>query len=185
MSRHESAMMRRLREKKSQPRMKPGAAAITTMGIMLDLQTHLANDRAILRSAENMNRTFDRGALDDLARNYWLFFDQLKLHDASEIAWNNVTCSLNVAMLLCERGFGEEHLPLLIRALEGMFKAKQRGERTGRYRLDGDGLRAVKEALEVHDAQMLHVTPRDMIWADQELKKRMAEGNVYTAEAIH
>lgn len=185
MNRNESAIARRLREKKQQPRMKPGVAALMDMGTILELPARIANDRNIIRAAENMDKTFRKADVDDLARSYWLYFDQLKQHTASEIAWNNVTCSLNMAMLLCELVFGDEHLPLMIRALEGMFKAKMRGEKTGSYRLDGDGLRAVQEALHIHDAQMELATPRDMVRADMELKKRMADGNVYSAEKIH
>jgi len=131
---------------------------------------------------ENHDKPYSEDDLSDLARTYWLAFDQLKMGAATEEIWSTVCASINMATLLCERGIGEEHLPVMSLALDAMFSAQQRGERVGAYRLDGDGLRAVTEALQIHDEQMRHVTPIDIMRADDERIRRERDGEIRTAK---
>lgn len=140
-------------------------------------------DRARVRTINNS--TYKQEDLTELGTAYWGSFGDITTGAAREDSWHYVAGSLNMALLLCEAGLGEEHTPLIIAAQDGIFKAKLRGERTGSYRLDGAGIMAVREALHVHDAQMAHATPNDIAAADAELKKRIAAGDVYSAEQMH
>lgn len=133
----------------------------------------------------NSDKTYTEDSIAGRARAYWAAFVQLKMADATLDAWSTVCSVLNVAVLLTEFGIGEAEQPLIIRALDGIFKARLRGERTGSYRLDGDGLAAVSEALLVHDEQMKLATPMDMLRADHVMHQRISAGQVYTQPQLH
>jgi hypothetical protein len=168
--------------KTKKPRNKPYRPKMTAAGGGLMALVRI-EDRARHRAV--LSSPYAEEDRNDLATAYWRAFGDLKSGTATEEAWSNVAASVNMALLLAEGGLGEECTPEIVPALEGLFKAKQRGERHGSYRLDGPGLVAVQNVLKIHDAQMEHATPMDMLNADAELKKRMREGNVYSAERIH
>jgi hypothetical protein len=140
-------------------------------------------DRARIRTINNS--TYRPEDLTDLRTAYWVAFANLKQGHPTEEAWGHVCFSLNLALVLCELGFGSEWTDTVVAALDGIFKAKQRGDRTGRYGLDGDAIKAVTDALEVHDQQMEVATRAETAQAYAIVQQRIAAGNVYTAEQVH
>lgn len=117
---------------------------------------------------------------NEIAQAYWMSFQQLKMGDATEEAWTTLAVTLNKAMLLCETGFGEEHLPTIRDALDAVARARVRGDQSGSFRLDGAGLAAIPSALELHDEQLKLVVYRDIHRVEVMMETRMAQGNVYT-----
>lgn len=117
----------------------------------------------------------------DLGVAYWLAFENLRVGSASEESWSIVSCALNVALVLAERGIGPEHEADLVLALDGAFRAKMRSETSSTFRLDGDALRDIEHALQVHDAQMQIATRAEVSQAMEAIYKRMEAGNVYQA----
>jgi hypothetical protein len=122
---------------------------------------------------------------DEIAGAYWMCFQQLKMGAATGEAWATVTVTLNKALLMCETGFGEEYTTQMQLALDAIYRAQLRGEQTGAYRLDGEGIGAVSEALTIHDEQMKLVTFRDVRRVDEMLQMRLDSGNVYRAEMMY
>jgi hypothetical protein len=121
--------------------------------------------------------------LTDLNLAYRLSFDQMVRGASNEEAWTVVVCSLNVALILTERGFGKEYLPYINRALEGAYRARLRAEKHKVWRFDGDAINAIREALEVHDEQVKFATKDDMRQALEEVHRRIIDGNVYQKAA--
>ena len=120
----------------------------------------------------------------DLGVAYWLSFENLRAGDANEESWSCVACALNVALVLCEKGIGAEFEQQLVKALDGAFRAKVRSEKSGNFRLDGDALRDIETALQIHDQQMAIAKRWEVTAAMNTIYKRLAEGNVYR-EAAH
>ena len=176
---------KKARNKKYVPYKSRYGSDAAAVGGMLALSERQHADKALAQLCHTMVTPFDTERLGALASAYWVSFARIKMHDASLEAWSTVSSTLNMTLLLCEKGYGEEHIPLVNTALEAMFKSQQRAKRTGTYRLDGAGMTAVPEALQVHDEQMTHTTPLEMIHANAELKRRMAAGNVFVAEKLH
>ena len=88
--------------------------------------------------------------------------------------WQEVSNSINVAMILCERGFGSEYKPSLIKAAEAMTRMKERHKKEGKALLfKSDEMRVVNEALELHDAQLEVTLVRDVELAVLEVEKRL------------
>lgn len=147
------------------------------LSILLSRATQAARIEGVLSSR------YCEEQLNELAGAYWMAFDQLKMGAATEQDWATTAVTLNKAMLLCETGFGEEHIGAMRAALDGMFLAQLRGNKTGTYRLDGAGIRAVSEALDIHDEQMKLVTFRDIRRVEEMFEMRQAAGNVYQPAA--
>lgn len=122
--------------------------------------------------------------LSDLGRNYWLSFTNLTQGSASFESWENCVGSLNMGLVLAEKVFDGQGELEIVAALDGLFKAKLRGGMTGRYRLDGDGIQAVRAALLIHDQQMNLAQRREIVDAIATVHQRVADGNVYRAEAL-
>jgi hypothetical protein len=119
----------------------------------------------------------------DLGVAYWLSFENLRAGDANEESWSCVACALNVALVLCEKGIGAEYEQQLVTALDGCFRAKIRSAKTGNFRLDGDALRDIETALQIHDEQMAIAKRWEVTAAMNTIYKRLAEGNVYREAA--
>ncbi|WP_338762065.1 hypothetical protein [Massilia sp. METH4] len=119
----------------------------------------------------------------DLGVAYWLSFENLRAGDANEESWSCVACALNISMVLCEQGIGAEFEPLIVRALDGTFRAKVRSKRSGNFRLDGEALRDIEEALQVHDQQMSIAKRWEVKRALLIVRAREAAGNVYQEAA--
>jgi hypothetical protein len=121
--------------------------------------------------------------LSDLGRNYWLSFTNLTQGSASFESWENCVGSLNMGLVLAEKVFDGQGEQEIVAALDGLFKAKLRGDKTGRYRLDGDGIQSVREALTIHDQQMKLAHRREIVDSIATVKQRVADGNVYQVQA--
>ncbi|MGH7463408.1 MAG: hypothetical protein ACREMA_20560 [Longimicrobiales bacterium] len=63
--------------------------------------------------------------------------------------WNTIVSALRHAHTLAHDGTGEEIMPALIAANDGMIRARERFERTGRMGFDGDALRDIRLALDL------------------------------------
>jgi hypothetical protein len=128
--------------------------------------------------AEDRQPLIDEDATD-LALAYHLAMDAMIKGDSREEDWSIVACSLNIGLILCERGIGSEYESLFVNALEGAFRARLRGERTNTWRFDGDALGAIQAALAIHDEQIKVATKEDVRATLNEVHRRMTAGNVY------
>lgn len=101
----------------------------------------------------------------------------------TEEAWENIAFSLNLTMALAEAGFGEQYLPRINEALAGVFAAQGRAARTGKWGFDGSTVQAVRDAFEVHAAQLEQASKNEVLAALATLRSSIAEGNVYREAA--
>lgn len=119
----------------------------------------------------------------DIGLAYWLSLQNLLSGDANEEAWSCVVCALNIGMALAENGIGADAEPWLVKALEGAFRAKIRSARTGNFRLDGEAITAITDALHAHDEQMKLATRAEVTEAMNLVRRRIDEGHVYREAA--
>lgn len=87
-----------------------------------------------------------------------------------------------MGLVLAEKVFGGQGEQEMVAALDGLFKAKLCGDKAGVYRLDGEGIHAVREALEWHDQQLQLAHRREIVDAIATVRQRVAAGNVYSVE---
>lgn len=127
--------------------------------------------------------TLKADQVTDLGVAYWLSFENLRTGSANEESWSCVACALNVGMVLTEKGIGAEYEGDLVRALDGPFRAQIRSKKSGNWRLDGEALRDVEHALQVHDQQMEIAKRWEVTAAMNTIYARLAAGNVYKEAA--
>lgn len=122
--------------------------------------------------------TLVREDITEVNMKYWMALDKIKRGAGNEEALGYLVTGVNMTLGLCEQGLGEEHLQLVIQALEAIHRSMQR-VRGGIYLLDGDGVRAIQETLAVHDAQMEIATERQILAAQRIIDERIAAGQTY------
>lgn len=137
--------------------------------------------RAMQASANRQPMTDDQAR--DLGIAYHLALERMLRGAGDEEAWSAVTCSLNIALVLCERDIGKEYEPMLVRALDGAFRAKVRAGRTARWAYDGDAITDIRDAFLLHDEQLKIATLGEVRAALQEVRRRIDAGNVYQEAA--
>ena len=57
-----------------------------------------------------------------------------------------------------------------------LARSEQRLLDTGHYGLDGEGLQAIEDCIDLHDQLLALVTPQQMTRAYEEMRKRIARG---------
>ena len=118
----------------------------------------------------------------DLGLAYHLSFEQM-LNGGSETAWHSLAAALNVCLILCERGFGAEFETEIKAAMRALMRTKYRQQKTGSWALDGEGLAAMRKALEIHDAQVEIAERGEIRAAINEVYRRVQSGDVYAEAA--
>jgi hypothetical protein len=127
----------------------------------------------------DMRRTLNEEQVTDLGIAHHLAFAQMLAGAATLQNWAVVVCSLNIAVVLADRGLGQEHLPRFIEALKGANRAKRRGDKTGRYGFDGPAIQAIQDAFDVHEEQIKIARKDELVAAVQEVHRRADAGIAY------
>lgn len=145
--------------------------------------------RFISRIAVNAEKRRDANPLTDdqqrdLGLAYHIAFENM-LKRGGEEDWYVLAGSLNVALVLAEKGYGEEFIPEIKAAMEALMSTKYRADRTGKWAFDGDGIQNMRRALELHDQQCAMATRAEIRTALQAIVKRANEGHMYAAEQCH
>lgn len=161
--------MKKPRNKKYTPR-----PALPGGGLVALARLHIrAEDRAALPADKQQH----------LSTFHWLAMESLLTGAGDFDSWECLCSALNIAMALCEAGIGAECIDDVVAGQEALVRSKVRADRHGVYRLDGDGIAQVSEALRTHDAQLEHAQRQEVIAAIQLVRQRVVDGNVFTVEA--
>lgn len=102
----------------------------------------------------------------------------------TEQAWGTVTCALNIALILAEQGFCAGAIGTIKLAQEALLRSQERAYRTGKWAFDGDGLRAVLAAINIHDEQITRAPRGNVAQALREVHRRIESNEVFTT-AVH
>ena len=133
----------------------------------------LAQLRAVSRGMK-----LDGSQQVELGVAYWMAFSNLVAGDGTQEAWNTVACAVNISVLLTELGICADEINSLHEAQRALLRARERGAKTGRFRLDGDGLNFVRHAMHVHDVQVAAATQGQIKQVLATLKDRIQNGQV-------
>lgn len=96
--------------------------------------------------------------------------------------WQNVADSLNMGLVLCERGYGNEYIEHMLAARQAMRALRERTKQKGRMAFTGPELAAVNEAIAIHEAQLdcPDLTVVDVERAVKEVRRRIVSGEAST-----
>ncbi|CDY79447.1 Phage protein [Caballeronia glathei] len=127
-------------------------------------------------------RPLDDDKQRDLGIAFRVAFD-LMIHGGDESAWHTLAQALNIALVLCEDDFGKAYEPDLKAALEGLVRAKERFNRTGKWGFDGGAIQTIRFGLELHEEQMRVAERSAVRRAIREVERRIDNGDVYQEAA--
>lgn len=113
--------------------------------------------RVRLAAARVERQQLANGALTDLGLAYHLAYEQLR-KTGNEEHFHTLATAVNFAARFCEMDIGGEYSPDISASMDALDRVRARGKASGRWTLDGDGLKAVERSLAVHDAQLAAVT---------------------------
>lgn len=135
------------------------------------------------RQIAELSQKLDSDQMTDLSLAFRQSLANMVGGYANEQQWSTCVGSLNIAMILVERGFGKEYEADVVRALDGAFRAKVRAHQGKGWGFDGEAIQAIKYAYEIHEAQIELATRADFIDAISEVHRRMEQGIVYQEAA--
>lgn len=119
----------------------------------------LAAHRAAEERAGMMNLSDE--ALTDLGIAYRMAFQLMRQHGGEE-HFHTLAAAINIAGRFCEMGIGAEFSKDIEAAIGALNRVRERGQRTGRWALDGEGLQQVALSLDIHDSQMESVSCNEL-----------------------
>lgn len=98
--------------------------------------------------------------------------------DGEGVGW--LVNAANLSMIIGELGIGGDHLGKIRESQDALMRMIGRHERTGRYALDGPGLTACIEMMDVHQAQLKSADMTDQLMrrALRICNERQAAGQV-------
>ena len=118
----------------------------------------------------------------DLGIAYRMALQSLRTGGGQEADAHTLACTLNIALVLAERGYGADWVERVKTAQVGLVRCMERGQRTGRWGLDGEAMTAMSDALSLHDEQIALATQREIREAIAEVHRRVTVGEVFETE---
>jgi hypothetical protein len=119
----------------------------------------------------------------DLGLAYWIAFKKVTSGQGVEQDLHTLAASVNIAVVLCERGIGAEFLEAIKRGQDAVIEAMERFAKHRKVGMSGPAQGALREALEIHDAQIEQTKVGDMRVAIAVIMARISNGDVVRVEA--
>lgn len=107
-------------------------------------------------------------ALTDLGIAYRMAFELMRQH-GGEDHFHTLAAAINIAGRFCEMGVCAENATDIEAAIGALNRIRLRAQLTGKWALDGDGLRQVALGLDIHDIQMQSVSYNELRAAIKEV----------------
>ena len=115
----------------------------------------------------------------NIGNAYHLSLQAILRGHGNEQAWATLSCSLNIALMLCEQGFNAGSIETITRAQAAMMICKARAAKHDKYGFTGDEARLVMDACTIHDEQIQHATKAQIAEALRELHHRIEANEVF------
>lgn len=108
-----------------------------------------------------------------------LHLETLAIGKAEDIAFHHLANAVNHSMVLTERGTGAEYEELVAGAQQALLRLSANGRLRGRWLLDGPNLTALKDWLDLYEAQLAAIPQQEAIDALDEVERRRVSGQVF------
>lgn len=129
-----------------------------------------------------MQHLLDGAQQTDLGLVLRTALEAVRLGRADEQAFHSLAAAVNVSLVLCERGVGDEYLDLVKRAQSALLRMYARAQQTRRWLMDGAGLTDLRETVDLHEQQLALVSRADAAAAMREVMRRVNRGDVFEVD---
>ena len=123
--------------------------------------------------------TYQKNTLGVVLRTH---LEALRTGKADANAFHNLANAVNTSMVIAERGLGEQYGDKVGAAQEALIRLRDNGLIRERWLLDGPGLNALKDWIEVYEAQLEIVSQQEAIDALNEVQKRIRRGQIFEVQ---
>ena len=103
-------------------------------------------------------------------------FNALTIGRGSAQCWAHVASAINVGMMMCEIGIHPDKIEIFRAAQAGLIRTRGRGSSTGKWGFDGDALRDITQAINVHQDQYRIATKQQVQQAIYTVHDRVQSG---------
>ncbi|HDR9756577.1 hypothetical protein KDX16_16650 [Burkholderia vietnamiensis] len=115
-----------------------------------------------------------------IATAWHIALDQIKRGTGRRTEVEMVADALNLALILCERGHFPHLIEIVKEAQEAFVGWLDSGPRRGNWRMSGEPLAASCTAIAVLDAQIATAPTEDILLSQQEIQRRIMQGDVHS-----
>lgn len=120
----------------------------------------------------------------DIAISYAISLDRMSKGTGNEQDLGNLGFMCNVALVLCERGFGVEYQDEVVLAQHALWRANQRKQAGKTLAFDAVVLQAIRRAFALHSAQVETAGQGQLVAAGAEVARRQDVGDVFRDEPV-
>jgi hypothetical protein len=135
-------------------------------------------------SMRNKDMPMTRDDYLQMVSYHRLAFENTLRGSASEESWGCLALASNIALVLAELGYGEDYIAMIQQGQDALLRAKERGEKSASWRLDGMGAKTIGDMLDVLDAQLEIATRAEIMDARNIILQRMADQEAAEAAKV-
>ncbi len=136
-------------------------------------------DACVLR---DYDVALDEGQQRDISIGYGIAIDRMSKGVGSQDDLGTVAFMCNVALVLCERDFGEQYFDEVKLAQHALWRADQRHKAGKSLAFDAVGLQAIRRVYALHTAQIEAAGQGHLLAAGQEVNRRRLAGEMFLPE---
>lgn len=115
----------------------------------------------------------------DLALSYRTAFEALRTGGACENDLHTLAAAVNIGLILCENGVGEDYIDVAKDAQQAMMRVLGRAQATGRFGLDGPAIGELALFCDLHDQQLQIATQGLVSAVVAEVRRRVVAGQTF------
>lgn len=112
----------------------------------------------------------------DLGIAYHVSLQAMLSGRGTEQTWSTLACVINIALLLSEAGIEPSAIQTIKLAQEALLRVRDRAGRSGKWAFDGEGIRIILAAVNLHDEQISRATRGQVTAALVEVNRRVTIG---------
>ena len=112
----------------------------------------------------------------DIGIAYRISLQTMLQGHGTEQSWSTLACAINMALLLSEAGIYPAAIPTIKLAQEALLRVRDRAGRSGKWAFDGEGIRIILAAVNLHDEQISRATRSQVVTALAEVHRRVTIG---------
>lgn len=135
-------------------------------------------DRSAWAHCVGMQQQLTDSQRTDLGVAVHTSIERMRTGNGIERDWHTLAAAVNVSLVLCERGIGEEYLCEVNTAQDALIEIMERHHRTGKWAFTGAAYVALNRAVELHEAQLASITRDGARAAMLEVRRRVNAGQV-------
>jgi hypothetical protein len=143
-----------------------------------------AIDRNAAFNAINLSKPVSENAKSQLAIGIHTALEAFTNGVAEKVHFDTLASTVDLTMMMSQTLFERAYWDEINEARDAMIRCRERFARTGKLGLDGEGITAIKFAIELHEEQLSNVTGAEVMKFMETRAQHIRSGNFYRSERV-